>query len=120
MTTETKLALSEEILAYYGVNNRVILSCDLDQDILAFFNFDTGNIELCDDNRIKNDKAFILSILHETKHAIEAQKIGLNNYGLKYEKTERILKSKNFDSYWDHAEEIKAETFAQRELKYWI
>jgi hypothetical protein len=120
MTTDVKLNLAYDILDYYNVDNQVILNCNLDKDILAFFNFDTGDIELCDDSRIIDDKAFILSILHETKHAMESQKIGLTNYGLKYERTQRILENKNFDSYWDHGEEIKAESFAQKELKHWI
>ena len=51
---------------------------------------------------------------------MEAQKVGLNNYGLNYEKQSVVLQRQNLDSYCDHNEEIKAETFAQREIKYWM
>ena len=120
MNDSDRLNLAYDILDYYNVSNNVIINCSFDKSILAFFNFDTGDIELCNDSRIKSDKAFTLSILHETKHAMEAQKVGLNNYGLNYEKQSVVLQRQNLDSYWDHNEEIKAETFAQREIKYWM
>tara|TARA_B100000282_G_C31628837_1_gene442873 strand:+ start:346 stop:708 length:363 start_codon:yes stop_codon:yes gene_type:complete len=120
MNDSERLNLAYDILDHYNVRNNIIMNCNLDRDILAFFNFDTGDIELCGDSRIKDDRTFILSVLHETKHAIESQKVGLVNYGLKYERTQRALQNKNFDSYWDHEEEIKAEKFAQNEIKNWI
>jgi len=120
MNLNERLDLAHEILDYYNVDNKIILNCNLDRDVLAFFNFDTGDIELCDDTRIPDDKTFILSILHETKHAIDAKKTGLYSFGMKYEKIARRLKSKNFDEYYDHLDEIKAERFAQVESIHWI
>ena len=120
MNLNERLDLAHEILDYYKLNNKIIVSCHLEKDVLAFFNFDTGDIELCDDTRIESDEDFILSVLHEAKHAMDARAVGLANYGLKYERKVMHLENRNLDSYKHHIDEIKAEQFAQTELKHWL
>ena len=40
MNDSERLNLAYDILDHYNVRNNIIMNCNLDRDILAFFNFD--------------------------------------------------------------------------------
>jgi hypothetical protein len=111
----TRLKLAEDLVAYYNLSNKVIMSCQLEPDTLAFFNFDTGNIELCN-TRTPSIEQFILSVLHEIGHAIDAENSGLQEFDNMYNTHVTELESNRQNSYTNNQFELSAEIFANDEF----
>ena len=113
-----RLQVVNEILHYYVLNNKVMEKCFIDPEVMAFFSFETGNIEICI-SRLNTKKEFILSVLHEIHHAIQARKMGLNRFANEYNKESDKLLEIGKDDYWFNIYEKEAEEFAKREYRKW-
>ena len=88
----------------------------------AYFNVETGTMELS--TRYKNlkdsqVKSFLITLVHEIRHATDAKKYGWKKFKDMYEYEMNYLISQNKDKYKDNKYEIKAEDFGQRNWKKW-
>ena len=64
-------------------------------------------------------KEFLITIIHEIDHAIDAKKLGWKNFKLDYEWEMNYQISHNKDKYWDNKFEIKAEKFGRKNWRKW-
>ncbi len=108
------------ILKHYKVSN-VKLKMKSMKDF-AHFDVDRGELQLSTKySRIKNSqiKEFLITILHETYHAIDAKKYGWKKFKDMYEMEMNILISQGKHEYKDNKYEIEAENFGQKNWKKW-
>ena len=88
----------------------------------AHFNVDTGTLELS--SRYKNIKGsqikeFLITIIHEIDHAIDAKKYGWKKFKEMYEFEMNLQVQAGKNEYDDNEFEIKAEKFGQKNWKKW-
>ena len=67
-----------------------------------------------------NIKEFLMTILHEIGHAIDAKRIGVKKYIKKYTQAGTMAAYHGLDPHDDNKWEDKAENFAKRELHKWL
>lgn len=108
----------KKMLNHYNLNNEVESKCFTDPDIMAMFNFNTGNIQICDSSVVDRED-FIMTSLHEIGHAAQADRLGLNNFADDYNDVSDNLSIEGHDEYSDNHYEIEAENFAQSEYYIW-
>ena len=117
-TNKTKMI--SDLLKYYKVGNvRVKLKSMKNH---AHYNVDTGTLELSTKYKtIKNSqvKEFLITILHEIYHAMDAKKYGWKKFKDMYEYEMNLLISKDKDEYKDNKYEIEAEKFGQKNWSKW-
>ena len=88
----------------------------------AHFNVDTGTLELSTRYKtIKNNKIkeFLITIMHEIYHAIDAKKYGWKKFKEMYEYEMNLMISQDKHEYKDNKYEIAAEEFGQKNWKKW-
>ena len=88
----------------------------------AHYNVDTGTLELSTRYKtIKNRqlKEFLITILHEIYHAMDAKKYGWKKFKEMYEMEMNYRIANNQDEYKDNKYEIEAEDFGQNNWKKW-
>ena len=88
----------------------------------AHFNVDTGTLELS--SRYKNIKdsqikEFLITIIHEIDHAVDAKKYGWKKFKEMYEFEMNLQVQAGKNEYDDNEFEIKAEKFGQKNWKQW-
>ena len=67
-----------------------------------------------------NAKEFLMTILHEIGHALDAKRIGVNKYIKKYTQAGTMAAYDGLDPHDDNKWEEKAERFAEKELSKWL
>jgi hypothetical protein len=88
----------------------------------AHFNVDTGTLELSTRYKtIKNNKIkeFLITVMHEIYHAIDAKKYGWKKFKEMYEYEMNLMIAQNKHEYEDNKYEIAAEEFGQKNWKKW-
>ena len=65
-------------------------------------------------------KEFLMTILHEIKHALDAKRLGVRKYIKKYVQAGTMATYRGLDPHDDKKWEEKAERFAKRELSKWM
>jgi antirestriction protein ArdC len=65
-------------------------------------------------------KDFLMTILHEIKHALDANRLGRKKFMKKYTQAGTMAAFDGLDPHDDNKWEKKAEEFAKREVKKWI
>ena len=88
----------------------------------AHYNVDTGTLELSTRYKtIKNRqlKEFLITILHEIYHAMDAKKYGWKKFKEMYEYEMNLQIAKGKDEYDDNKYEIEAEKFGQKNWSKW-
>ena len=65
-------------------------------------------------------KEFLMTILHEIKHALDAKRLGVRKYIKKYVQAGTMDTYKGLDPHDDNKWEEKAERFAKKELYKWL
>ena len=88
----------------------------------AHYNVDTGTLELSTRYKtIKNNKIkeFLITIMHEIYHAIDAKKYGWKKFKEMYEYEMNLMISQDKHEYKDNKYEIAAEEFGQKNWKKW-
>jgi hypothetical protein len=88
----------------------------------AHYNVDTGTLELSTRYKtIKNRqlKEFLITILHEIYHAIDAKKYGWKKFKDMYEYEMNLMIAKGKHQYKDNKYEINAEKFGQKNWSKW-
>jgi len=68
----------------------------------------------------KSIKEFLLTILHEIGHALDAKRLGVKKYIKKYTQAGTMANYKGLDPHDDNKWEEKAEKFARKELSKWL
>ena len=88
----------------------------------AHYNVDTGTLELSTRYKtIKNRqlKEFLITILHEIYHAMDAKKYGWKKFKEMYEMEMAYQIANDKDEYKDNKYEIEAENFGQKNWSKW-
>jgi len=88
----------------------------------AHYNVDTGTLELSTRYKtIKTSqvKQFLITILHEINHAMDAKMFGWKKFKEKYEYEMNLQIANDKDEYKDNKYEIAAEEFGQKMWKFW-
>ena len=88
----------------------------------AHYDVDRGTLELSTKYKtIKNSqlKEFLITILHEIYHAMDAKKYGWKKFKDMYEMEMNLQIAKGKDEYDDNKYEIEAENFGQKNWSKW-
>ena len=88
----------------------------------AHYNVDTGTLELSTRYKtIKNRqlKEFLITIIHEIYHAMDAKKYGWKKFKDMYEMEMNYRIANDQDEYKDNKYEIAAEKFGQKNWSKW-
>ena len=65
-------------------------------------------------------KEFLITVLHEIKHALDAQKLGHKKFKKKYDQAGTVAAHGGLDPYDNNKWEKRAENWAKKEVKKWI
>ena len=65
-------------------------------------------------------KEFLITVLHEIKHALDAQKLGHKKFKKKYDQAGTMAAHGGLDPHDDNKWEKRAENWAKKEVKKWI
>ena len=68
----------------------------------------------------KTIKDFLMTILHEIKHALDAKRLGTKKFIKKYTQAGTMAAYDGLDPHDDNKWEEKAERFAKQELSKWM
>ena len=68
----------------------------------------------------KSVKDFLMTVLHEIGHALDAKRLGVRKYIKKYTQAGTMAAYDGLDPHDDNKWEEKAEKFAKRELPKWM
>ena len=92
----------------------------------ANFDVDRGTLVLSTKYKtIKSSqvKEFLITIIHEIDHAMDAKKYGWKKFKGMYEYEQNMIAQGHYkgksDVYWDNPYEIKAEKFGQKNWQKW-
>ena len=116
-----KNQMISDLLKYYGVGSVKVKQKSMKDH--AQFNVDTGTLELSTRYKTikkRQVKEFLITILHEIDHAIDAKKKGWKNFEADYEWEMNYQVGQGKDPYDDNKYEIKAEKFGQKNWKKWF
>ena len=93
----------------------------------AHFNMDTGILELSTRYKIikkSQIREFLITIIHEIRHAMDAKKYGFKKFKNMYEKEIAQWQAENpgrEDDWYDYISyEIEAEEFGQKNYSKWL
>ena len=89
----------------------------------AHFDVDRGTLELSSRyTTIKNIqiKQFLITVIHEIRHAMDARKYGWRKFKDMYEYEMNYQISNDKDEYKDNKYEIEAEEFGQKNYPKWL
>jgi len=115
-----KNKMISDLLKYYKVGSVKVKTKSMKDH--AHYNVDTGTLELS--TRYKTIKKrqieeFLITILHEIYHAMDAKKYGWKKFKDMYEMEMNLLIQKGKHQYKDNKYEIEAEKFGQGIWKTW-
>ena len=108
------------LLKHYGVGS-VKLKYKSMKDF-AHYDVDRGQLQLSTKYKtIKNRqvKEFLITMIHEIYHAMDAKKYGWKKFKDMYEYEMNLLVTKDKDPYKDNKYEIEAEQFGLKNWKKW-
>ena len=108
------------LLKHYKVHNVKVKQKSMKDH--AHYNVDIGTLELSTKYKeIKSSqlKDFLITILHEIRHAMDAKKYGWKKFKEMYEMEMNLMVAKDKDPYKDNKYEIEAEEFGQKKWKGW-
>ena len=108
------------LLKHYKVSNVKIKQKSMKDH--AHYDVDRGTLELSTKYKtIKKSqvKEFLITIIHEINHAMDAKKYGWKKFKEMYEMEMNLMVAKDKDPYKDNKYEIQAEDFGQKNWKKW-
>jgi hypothetical protein len=115
-----KNKMISDLLKHYKVGSVKIKQKSMKDH--AHYNVDTGTLELSTRYKtIKNRqlKEFLITIIHEIYHAMDAKRYGWKKFKEMYEYEMNLQIAKGKDEYDDNKYEIAAEKFGQRNWSKW-
>ena len=115
-----------ELLKFYGVQNVNVQYKSMKD--FAHFDVDDGVLELSSRYKeiAKRDiKDFLITMIHEIYHAMDAKKYGIRGFKKKYEmeiaQWQAENPNKNADDWYKHIRsEVEAEKFGQKNYRRWL
>ena len=115
-----KNKMISDLLKYYKVGSVKVKQKSMKDH--AHYNVDTGTLELS--TRYKTIKKrqieeFLITILHEIYHAMDAKKYGWKKFKEMYEMEMNLLIQQGKHQYDDNKYEIEAEKFGQKNWSKW-
>jgi hypothetical protein len=116
-----KNQMISDLLKYYKVGSVKVKQKSMKDH--AHFDVDTGTLQLSTKYKtIKNRqiKEFLITIIHEIYHAMDAKKYGWRKFKDKYEYEMNYQIANGKDEYKDNKYEIAAEEFGQKNWKQWF
>ena len=108
------------LLKHYGVGS-VKMKYKSMKDF-AHYDVDRGELQLSKRYKTIKDsqiKEFLITIIHEIRHAMDAKKYGWKKFKEMYEMEMNLMIAKGKDEYKDNRFEIVAEKFGQDNWKKW-
>ena len=115
-----KNKMISDLLKYYKVGSVKVKQKSMKDH--AHYNVDTGTLELSTRYKtIKNRqlKEFLITILHEIYHAMDAKKYGWKKFKEMYEMEMNLQIALGKDEYEDNKYEIAAEKFGKANWSKW-
>ena len=115
-----KNQMISDLLKHYKVGSVKIKQKSMKDH--AHFNVDTGTLELSTRYKTikkRQVKEFLITILHEIYHAMDAKKYGWRKFKDMYEMEMNYQIAQGRDEYDDNVYEIEAEKFGQGIYKVW-
>tara|TARA_Y100000034_G_scaffold84288_1_gene100909 strand:- start:14 stop:436 length:423 start_codon:yes stop_codon:yes gene_type:complete len=112
------------LLKHYRVENVKVKMKSMKKH--ANFDVDRGTLVLSTKYKtIKSSqiKQFLITVIHEIDHAMDAKKYGWRKFKDMYEYEQNMIAQGHYkgksDTYWDNKYEIKAEKFGQKNYQKW-
>ena len=108
------------LLKHYGVGSVKMKMKSMKDH--AHYNVDKGFLELSNKYKTIKDsqtKEFLITIIHEIRHAMDAKKYGWRKFKDMYEMEMNLMVQQGKDPYDDNKHEIEAEEFGQKNWKKW-
>ena len=108
------------LLKHYGVGNVKMKMKSMKDH--AHYDVDRGTLQLSTkyknlkDSQVKN---FLITIIHEIRHAMDAKKYGWKKFKEMYEMEMNLMVQQGKNEYDDNKYEIEAEEFGQKNWKQW-
>ena len=109
-----------DLLKYYNVGSVKVKQKSMKDH--AHYNVDTGTLELSTRYKVikkRQTKDFLVTIIHEIYHAMDAKKYGWRKFKDMYEYEMNYQISKDKHQYKDNKYEIAAEEFGRKHWKKW-
>ena len=108
------------LIKHYGVGNIKVKHKSMKDH--AHFDVDRGRLDLSTKYKILKTsqvKKFLITIIHEIRHAMDAKKSGWKKFKLDYEWEMNYQVGQGKDPYDDNKYEIEAEEFGKKNWKSW-
>ena len=118
--TEAQNKMISDLLKHYKVGSVKVKLKSMKNH--AHYDVDRGTLELSTKYKtIKNSqlKEFLITILHEIYHAMDAKKYGWKKFKDMYEMEMNYRIANDQDEYKDNKYEIEAEKFGQKNWSKW-
>ena len=106
--------IASEIVKSYGLSSKIKFGASGSK---ADYNWITDVIRLR--SSYSTIKEFVLTVLHEIKHAKDAKKMGKRKYEKKYTMAGQLAVQNGGDFHDDNPYETDAEDFAKKEYRKW-
>ena len=109
-----------DLLKYYNVGSVKVKQKSMKDH--AHYNVDTGTLELSTRYKTINKrqtKDFLITIIHEIRHAMDAKQYGWKKFKEMYEMEMNLQIAKGKHQYKDNKYEINAEEFGQKNWSKW-
>ena len=114
------LEIIEDMMKKYGVKTKVKFKSSLKGGDYATYDW-MKNVMYINKGINKTIKDFLMTVLHELFHAVQAKREGgPKKFEKKYEYEMNLLIAKGKHQYRDNKFEIEAEKFAEKNWKYWL
>ena len=115
-----KNQMIKELLQYYKVGS-VKMKYKSMKDF-AHYDVDRGELQLSKRYKTIKDsqvKEFLITMIHEIRHAMDAKKYGWKKFKDMYEMEMNLMVQQGKNEYDDNKYEIEAEEFGQKNWKQW-
>jgi len=115
-----KNQMIKELLQYYKVES-INWKYKSMKDY-AHYDVDRGTLQLSSRYKTIKDsqiKEFLITMIHEIRHAMDAKKYGWKKFKEMYEMEMNLMVTKGKNEYDDNKYEIEAEKFGQKNWKQW-
>ena len=106
---------AQQLVKQYGLKSRVKFTSGSQ---MAEYIPETDTITLR--RSYPSIKEFLLTVLHEIKHALDAKRLGVRKFVKKYTQAGTMAQYRGLDPHDDNRWEEKAEKFARKELYRWM
>ena len=109
------LETAKQLIKQYGLNSKIKFGSDKN---FGEYIPETDTVTLR--RSYSSIKEFLMTVLHEIKHALDAKRLGTKKFIKKYTQAGTMAQYDGLDPHDDNKWEEKAERFAKQELSKWM